>query len=225
MTMMDRDDLELTEEEALELEQASQGHQEISVGPSEAFSAPEEDLDLGEPLETAETTVWEQQEGESPQAFEAFRTYRDMGAARSTAKVARSLGKTKALMDRWSSAKDWVERAIAYDKEQDRLFLAEQAEARKEMARRHAALAGLMQRKLLDRIRNLRPSKLSPQDVAKWLDVAAKVERLAREASTENHGLVAPGGGESMLSRIVFVEADGTVSKDVREPEEEDKDA
>ena len=35
---------------------------------------------------------WERQKGETPQAFEAFSIYRDMGSSRSTAKVGRKLG-------------------------------------------------------------------------------------------------------------------------------------
>ena len=52
---------------------------------------------------------WERQKGETPQAFEAFSIYRDMGSSRSTAKVGRKLGKSKNLMDRWSSRWEWVE--------------------------------------------------------------------------------------------------------------------
>lgn len=52
---------------------------------------------------------------ESPQAYEAACAYFGMGADRSTAHVAQTLGKSKALMDRWSSQHDWVVRARQYD--------------------------------------------------------------------------------------------------------------
>ena len=47
--------------------------------------------------------LWERQDGETAQAFQAFAEYRDMGAERSLAKVAQKLGKSKPLMERWSS--------------------------------------------------------------------------------------------------------------------------
>lgn len=83
---------------------------------------------------------WEQQSGESTQAFEAFAAYRDLGAARSVAKVARELVKSTTLLFRWSKQYAWVMRAAAYDREQDRVFLAER-QARRDIARRHAKVA------------------------------------------------------------------------------------
>lgn len=84
---------------------------------------------------------WERQPGEGARAFQAFAVYRDMGAERSTAKVARELGKTKAIVDRWSGDHEWVARAAAWDLELDRRAQAELADARVEAARRHAAIA------------------------------------------------------------------------------------
>ncbi|MFF4756856.1 hypothetical protein ACFY2B_45430, partial [Streptomyces sp. NPDC001270] len=75
------------------------------------------------------------------QAFAAFAVYRDLGPARSVTKVARELDKSRALVGRWSRQFAWVLRATAYDREQDRLFLAEQSQARREVARRQAKLA------------------------------------------------------------------------------------
>ena len=60
--------------------------------------------------------AWEQIEWESPQAYEAFCAYRDLGAARNVRAVGQKLGKSRALMERWSSAHDWVGRAAEYDR-------------------------------------------------------------------------------------------------------------
>ncbi len=59
--------------------------------------------------------AWSRQEGESARAFEAFALYRDMGPERSLAKVGRGLGKSRGLMERWSSAHDWVDRVEALE--------------------------------------------------------------------------------------------------------------
>lgn len=129
---------------------------------------------------------WERQKGESRQAFQAFAIYRDMGAARSTAKVAHQLGKSKALMDRWSAKWSWVARMAAWDAELDRKARESQEKARVEMAERHIKEAMLFQQKIVERLKTLEPDDLSPSDIAKWFDIAVKVERLARGEPTEN---------------------------------------
>jgi hypothetical protein len=77
--------------------------------------------------------AWERQEGESARAYEAFSLYRDYGPARSIAKVAEALGKSRALLERWSVAHEWVDRVAAL-------------EARDEMVRRDAVDAHLRER-------------------------------------------------------------------------------
>ena len=58
--------------------------------------------------------LFDRQLGEREQAFRAFRTYLDLGPQSSLAKVGRELGKSKALMERWSSQWNWVARVEAY---------------------------------------------------------------------------------------------------------------
>lgn len=122
---------------------------------------------------------WERQDRESAQAFEAFVMYRDLGTARSVTKVARELDKSRALVGRWSRQFAWVVRASAYDREQDRLFLAEQAQARREIARRHAKLAQAVQGKAVARLQTLDPRELSPSELLRYIQVAAEIERRA----------------------------------------------
>lgn len=100
--------------------------------------------------ETPEPYPWTRREDETTPAYEAFRAYLNMGGSRSTANVARELGKTKTVMDRWSSMHAWVERARAYD---SYLMTAETDGHAEELARvrnRHMALAD----KLLDHLDN-----------------------------------------------------------------------
>ncbi|MGW7595641.1 hypothetical protein, partial [Streptomyces rubiginosohelvolus] len=99
--------------------------------------------------------------GESTQAFEAFAAYRDLGAARSVAKVAEELGKSRTLLFRWSRQYAWVMRATGYDREQDRVFLAEQRQARRDVARRHAKIAQAVLGKAVARLQALDPRELS----------------------------------------------------------------
>lgn len=129
----------------------------------------------------AEGTVgsWERQSGESVQAFEAFAVYRDLGPVRSVTKVARELDKSRTLVGRWSRQFAWVMRAAAYDREQDRLFLLEQAQARREIARRHAKLAQAVQGKAVARLQSLDPRELSPSELLRYVQVATEIERRA----------------------------------------------
>jgi hypothetical protein len=62
---------------------------------------------------------WDRQTDESPQAFAAFAAYRDMGLARSTREVARSLGKHHSQIGEWSRRHEWVARVTAWDARND----------------------------------------------------------------------------------------------------------
>src|SRR5512138_2606357 len=58
---------------------------------------------------------WEQQPRESDKAFAAFSVYLSQGPERSLAKTAEKLGRSKLLMERWSSRHDWPARVAAYN--------------------------------------------------------------------------------------------------------------
>src|SRR3974390_2670014 len=59
--------------------------------------------------------AFEQQARESDKAFAAFSMYLSLGAERSLAKTAAKLGRSKVLMERWSSRFDWPARVVAYN--------------------------------------------------------------------------------------------------------------
>lgn len=128
---------------------------------------------------------YERLDGESKQAFEAFTIYRDMGLARSITKVAQKCTKNESLLKRWSSKYDWVERCKAYDQEMDRLAILENEQQRREMIKEHAAVARAMLEKVKAATETLDPKTLTPNEMAKWLDIAVKVERLSRGESTD----------------------------------------
>jgi hypothetical protein len=75
------------------------------------------------------TKPWEQRADEPTAAYEAFKVYRDLGARRSVDAVAAALGghqegtkRAPGHLKKWSSAHNWVERAIAYDAHQASLL-------------------------------------------------------------------------------------------------------
>jgi hypothetical protein len=57
---------------------------------------------------------FEQQPKESSRAFAAFRVYLSLGPQRSLAAVGQNLGKSKVVIEGWSSKFDWVSRVKAY---------------------------------------------------------------------------------------------------------------
>jgi len=73
----------------------------------------------------------------------------------------------------------WYERAQAYDDYIERKKRKEKEKAILEMADRHVKLSKAFQQRLAQRLQQIDPSELSPSDMAKWLDVATKLERLS----------------------------------------------
>lgn len=129
--------------------------------------------------------VYERQEGESQKAFEAFATYRDLGITRSIREVAQKLNKSVALLGRWSSKYEWVDRAQAFDDEMDRKAILDNEKKRREMVKRHASAATMFQGKVIERLNSLKPEELSPSDLIRWFTEAVKIERLSRGESTD----------------------------------------
>lgn len=132
--------------------------------------------------------VWERQPGETSKAYAAFCIYRDLGPERSLDKALATADKkptNRRHWARWMEKYRWVERVRAYDDYLDRKKREEKEKAIIEMAERHARLAVAFQQKVVERLRELDPEQLSPGDLAKWLDVATKLERLSRGEPTE----------------------------------------
>ena len=127
-----------------------------------------------------EPEPWERQYNESPQAFEAFAQYRDMGASRSLAKVSRVVCKSKALMERWSTEHDWVKRVAAWDAEKDRVARETQINDIIEMRQRHAAIAKKMMDTADNALDNIKPNEVTTNEIARLVEIASKLERISR---------------------------------------------
>lgn len=123
---------------------------------------------------------WERQKDESSKAFEGFTVYRDMGAERSLAKAGRSLGKSKTLLEKWSSQWNWVERARAYDNEIERQAKAKAVKEVKEMHSRHIKIALQLQAKALEALNKTKPTLMEPKDIKEFIKVATELERMNR---------------------------------------------
>jgi hypothetical protein len=122
---------------------------------------------------------WERLPNESSPAFEAFVIYRDMGVERALVKVASELGKSKALIERWSARNAWVRRVELWESEQDRLHRQYLVAHRRATDKRQLQIANAMQAKMVQRLADMDTSKMGPRDLAYWLEVTADVQRRA----------------------------------------------
>lgn len=155
------------------------------VDQAAADAAPSPQVFIGE--------AWERQPDETSVAWEAFLLYRNLGAKRSNARVAQQLGKSKQLIDRWSSRHKWVRRVEAYEQDQEREYQAELAEARREMARRQAKNAAFFQdaalialkKKFGDNLQKINAKSMKNGELLKFFIDAAKIERMALGETVE----------------------------------------
>jgi hypothetical protein len=123
--------------------------------------------------------AWERQPGETSRAYEAFSTYRDLGPARSLAKVGQLLGKSTGLMERWSAVHSWVDRVAALEARDEMLRREAVEEHLQARAEDHAAREARIQEKLLE-IRERAASQSS-----KMLEWPLTEQRVIRDEDGE----------------------------------------
>ena len=126
---------------------------------------------------------WERQPGESEQAFEAFRIYRDLGMKRSNAEVCKQLSKSRQLISRWKSNYNWDERVRAYDNDLEKQQHAEAVKNLKDMTGRHIKIAMSLQRKALEELDRMKVEDMTPRDIKEYIKMATELERLNRLTS------------------------------------------
>lgn len=84
------------------------------------------------------TEPWERQPRESDEAWQAFTRFRDMPLPRRVVSVARELGKSKTLIERWCQRWQWQERVRCYDNALEQKAFAELQRQRVEFRKRAA---------------------------------------------------------------------------------------
>lgn len=124
--------------------------------------------------ETDDLRPWDRQPGETSKAYEAFLTYRDLGAGRSIQLVCNELGKSKTVMDRWSSQHNWVSRAAAWDSMPGRKIESAYEEMAKDIAEQHRALSDKLMARL-SRNLDLLPEGADP--TIRWSTAQAAAHR------------------------------------------------
>jgi hypothetical protein len=152
---------------------------------------------------------FDQQPGESAKAFAAFSLYLSLGPERSLAAVGQKLGKSGALLERWSSRWRWPERVAAHASH----FAAVERAATEALARGQAAewlkrteavraSEWEMHEKCIAAARRGLAAFLEREkvyanlaDISRILEVASKLGRLASGMATDRTELTGEDGG------------------------------
>jgi hypothetical protein len=146
------------------------------------------------PVETLRGPVWKRQPKETAIAFSAFQHFRNLDASeRSIARTARDLKKNPTMLEDRARRWRWLERVDQWDAHLEELAIKSQEDAVVEMNERHAGLALVGLRKVLQRlsgddvegVQGIDASRLSAQDCSRLVEVLSKLERLARGAESE----------------------------------------
>jgi hypothetical protein len=141
-----------------------------------------------EPIDFADgLEPYERQWKESDPAWEAFQIYRDLGARRTLAKVAKKLGKSATLIEDWSATWSWRLRIEAWsrmiDREQRETEIAEVKAMRERQLKLATSIQGLGTIELQKRIDTASRGKtvtLNMDQVLRLITEGIKLERLNR---------------------------------------------
>jgi hypothetical protein len=164
---------------------------------------------------------WERLTEETPQAFQAFAVYRDLGLTRSAAKVAKELGKSQTIISRWSSANSWVIRAEMWDREQDRVRLLAQVEESRRMGERHADLGVKLLDKALIKLASMSKAEAKRMSIHQLVWLVRAGSQLERRARGEPDRVLAVTGGSdgdpTPLDALTEAEIDAQLQMATRE--------
>jgi hypothetical protein len=130
--------------------------------------------------------MWEKQDKETDEKFQAFRTYLEMGEERSFKAVAEKLGHKQTTVYSWSWEWSWKARVTAWDRYEWRQLRKAHLKDVIAMRKRHADIARGMLQKAASYVDQMLSGELDVKEIAKWVDVAAKLERLSMGESTES---------------------------------------
>ena len=152
---------------------------------------------------------FEKQDRESGKAFAAFAVYLSMGSERSLAQVGKKLGKSEGLIERWSKRYDWGGRVQAHGAH----FAMIEREATEAVARSKATEWLKRQQELREREWMMHEKCIAAaerglkafmerekvyanlSDIARMLEVASKLGRLAAGMATDRTEITGEDGG------------------------------
>ncbi|MFC1418716.1 hypothetical protein [Streptacidiphilus cavernicola] len=139
--------------------------------------------------------AWEQQPGERDEAWDQFRTYRDLGRARrSLPEAAKALGLSYGHTKTLASARRWVQRATAYYRWLDEIAEAEWVEARKKAMADDAKLLRIVIGAAAQRLATVDPAKLTVTEATRLMDLGLRHRRALFGNPTDVIAITGPQG-------------------------------
>jgi len=136
-------------------------------------------------MPTEERLAWDRRSDETAQAYDAFRRFRELGAARSLGAVATSTGRAMSTVNRWSETHKWFERAVAWDDEIHMLDDRRRLDALRKMHETHQQVGRAMQAKAMAALNALDPNQIPAYAAAKLMELGARLERETLTVSVE----------------------------------------
>lgn len=127
--------------------------------------------------------LWEKQEYETPKQYEYFCIYRDMGIERSLKKLQFKLNKPISFLracEKYSKENHWQDRCNAYQEYLDKIQRQENEKEILDMNKRHIQQSLMLQKKIIDKMKDASADELKLSDCARLLDITVKIERMAR---------------------------------------------
>lgn len=190
--------------------------------------------------------IYERRAKEGAKPYAAFNAYLELGADRSVRKVAQKVHKNPTLIQKWSRAHNWPERARAWDADAEKRMRDAEAKAMKaeaeKWAKRQISLrdeAYELGDELIKKAKAMlaypiskqtvqqdgktiivTPNKFSVGSAAKFIEVGEKLRRLAAGVSTENFQHTGPDNQPLPVAtgQVVILEMPpGRLAEDVKE--------
>lgn len=134
---------------------------------------------------------WDRQPGEPEDAWTAFWRWRDASPRPALAKHAAAVGRSYQAVRGWAVGWGWDARILAWDQAVDAGRQSATMTATQEMAARHIKLSQSVLDVVEHGLRKIKADlstdfgRLKPQEIARLLEVASKLERLSRGEATE----------------------------------------
>lgn len=143
---------------------------------------------------------WERQDGETSKAFDAFRTFRDIGPTRTigqACEILRGPGFGKDMFKTWSSKWKWTSRAAAWDEYLDEQRRKQMEHDMKKMNDRHRDIGKKMQMKAMEKLAVIETREIDAANMVRMMVEAVKIERLGMGLTdkTSQLEIVGKGGG------------------------------
>lgn len=120
-------------------------------------------------------------EGETSLMYTYFAAFRDMGVNRNLLDLSKQFElSSRRWMEKLSRRNHWTQRALAYDVYMDAKKREVNEAAILEMNARQAETGRLMQDKALAALKEQDPRTMTPNELARYIEAGAKLERVAR---------------------------------------------